>query len=536
MKSIRELITGAKELDYVGEIIAGEVTAVAGVDRPATGRRWRFFKGAPGSKAGISPTLAPGVNYTECLAGGDMPTPTLCEAAGQPDALGNFTDVLRADMAGHDASVADLKMLREVEAAIDDGTLGFKATFEECVDSVMSRPGFEPQEGRTPEESARAICATKPGGPQEGKEEGKMITRGRKCPDGIVPEGKDVVAPPVPEEMAADVPLEDEAAAIEVPSTPTEWSLADCLTQATDMGLPEDAAVSACQMVRGEFGDPNDETKILVPDGTKPEGLINAAAMSLGLGKSLKVEPTGPPAVKFQGENRWRTLFKRFLGIREPRPGRKLVEYLRGVESRVEGLMSEHAKAKDDLRLVIEQQGQMIHALANLAGFTLPATAPAAPAAAAEPAPPQGSGNPIMEPAKSAPTAPADGAKDGAAAGAPIVAAPSSDDRIARLEATVQELVAALTGGAGPAMEEPGDNELPDLVGAGVAAPSAEPKRVSAATPPPNRLLQAKWVNPEPVGSTAGGTEYSTILGAPVTASERNAARNGGGLPRIARR
>jgi hypothetical protein len=489
MKSLRELITGAKELDYVGEIIAGEVTEVAGVDRPATGRRWRFFKAGPGSKAGISPTLAPGANYTACLATGEQPTPTVCET-NEPDALGNFTDVLRADMAGHDASVADLKMLAEVEDAITRGELTLQ--------------------------------------------EEKMITRGRKCPDGIEPEGKDV-APPVPEEMAADVPLEDEPAAIEVPSTPTEWSLADCLTQATDMGLPEDAAVSACQMVRGEFGDPNDETKILVPDGTEPEGLINAAAMSLGLGKSLKVEPQGPPAVKFQGENRWRTLFKRFLGIREPRPGRKLVEYLRGVESRVEGLMSEQVKSREDLRLLIEQQGQMIHALAGLAGVTLPAPAPAAPAAVAEPAPaapPQGSGNPIMEPAKSAPTAPADGAKDGAAAGAPIPAAPTPDDRIARLEATVQELVAALTGG-GPAMDEPGDNELPDLVGAGVAAPSAEPKRVSAATPPPNRLLQSKAVAPAGNGTPV---EYSTILGAPVTTSERNAARNGGGLPRIARR
>jgi hypothetical protein len=487
MKSLRELITGAKELDYVGEIIAGEVTEVAGVDRPATGRRWRFFKAGPGSKAGISPTLAPGANYTACLATGEQPTPTVCEASGEPDALGNFTDVLRADMAGHDASVADLKMLAEVEDAITRGELTFQ--------------------------------------------EEKMITRGRKCPDGIEPEGKDV-APPVPEEMAGDVPVEDDQMAIEVPSTPTEWSLADCLTQATGMELPEDAAVQVCQMIRGDFGDPDDETKILVPNGTETEGLINSAAMSLGMGKSLKFQPTGPPVVKFKGENFWRKLQRRFLGIREPRPGRKLVEYLRGVESRVEGLMSEQSKMSQHVAAMLDQNALLIRTVAALAGHPIPATPAAETVQEPTPeAPAQGSGNPIMEPAKSAPTAPADGAKDGAAAGAPIPAAPTPDDRIARLEATVQELVAALTGG-GPAMDEPGDNELPDLVGAGVAAPSAEPKRVSAATPPPNRLLQSKAAP----ASSGTPVEYSTILGAPVTTSERNAARNGGGLPRIARR
>jgi hypothetical protein len=45
-----------------------------------------------------------------------------------------------------------------------------KATFDECVQAILDDPNFEPgSSDRTPEESAAAICATKPGGPQEGK-------------------------------------------------------------------------------------------------------------------------------------------------------------------------------------------------------------------------------------------------------------------------------------------------------------------------------------------------------------------------------
>lgn len=44
-----------------------------------------------------------------------------------------------------------------------------KATFDECVAAVLDDPNFAPDGDRSPEESAAAICATKPGGPQEGK-------------------------------------------------------------------------------------------------------------------------------------------------------------------------------------------------------------------------------------------------------------------------------------------------------------------------------------------------------------------------------
>jgi hypothetical protein len=76
--------------------------------------------------------------------------------------------------------------------------LQVKATFEECVQAVMDQPGFEPQGDRTPEESARAICATKPGGPQEGKaadEPGDELSAVRAAilsenPDTLPPGGR----------------------------------------------------------------------------------------------------------------------------------------------------------------------------------------------------------------------------------------------------------------------------------------------------------------------------------------------------------
>jgi hypothetical protein len=82
---------------------------------------------------------------------------------------------------------------------------GAKATFDECVQSVMDQPGFEPQGDRTPEESARAICATKPGGPQEGKamdgDETDMHVHA--LPDGTM------TGPPV-YDAASDLPPETE--------------------------------------------------------------------------------------------------------------------------------------------------------------------------------------------------------------------------------------------------------------------------------------------------------------------------------------
>ena len=80
---------------------------------------------------------------------------------------------------------------RAIGQAYGIGVKSLKATFEECVQSVMERPGFEPRGGRTPEESAAAICATKPGGPREGEGGGgsKSVIAGSNRGMGSVPRG-----------------------------------------------------------------------------------------------------------------------------------------------------------------------------------------------------------------------------------------------------------------------------------------------------------------------------------------------------------
>lgn len=58
-----------------------------------------------------------------------------------------------------------------------------KADFDECVTAVLADPNFSPEADRSPEESAAAICATKPGEPAAGtgKAEGSGV--GGAAPD-----------------------------------------------------------------------------------------------------------------------------------------------------------------------------------------------------------------------------------------------------------------------------------------------------------------------------------------------------------------
>lgn len=462
-------LTGQPE--EVEEIVDGEVREVAAVDKPATGLEWRFFKA-------ISPTLAPGANYMSCLATGRQPTPTLCEAGGEPDTLGDISSAIEADLAGHDAKITSAKAaLAYVDAAIARGELG--------------------QEGSM---KRQAKCPTGTAREDEMKE--------------MEPEAAE--APPVPEDLE-DAEAAQDQGTIEIPATPTPMKLGDCINQAQEMGLDETLAASACGMIRSEFGDPGDEENILIPDGIEVGGLINLAAISMG--KRLQDAPAPPKGFKFSGRSRWMSKFKAFLGLK-PRPaGAKLVEYLRGVERRLEETMSEQVKSRAQLDRLLEQQGILVRSLAAAVGAELPdvsavqAPAAAAPVAASTPA------NPVMAEGKSA-----DQVKDGAAVAAPVV--PQAPDRIALLEQQLAEMRALMESQFGGGLYGQDEDDL-EPVAAGVPV-AAAPKRVSV--PGAHRLTMVK--------SVGGQAEQkrSSITGMPITDGERHSARQSGGIPRVALR
>jgi hypothetical protein len=343
----------------------------------------------------------------------------------------------------------------------------------------------------------------------------------------------------MPEDLLPEDALPDEPETIEIPSKPTELMLGACITQAQEeMGLPEHMAAEVCEAVRLDYGDPEDESRLLVPEGTTVEGLINAAALKLGVSKSLKnPPPAGAPAVKLTGRNYWGRMFNKFIGRHEPRPGQKLAAYLQARDARVEAFMAEQTKSRQDTD---RRMDQLITLLAGAIGVELPGAGAATATSEPTPAP---AGDPAAAPAGN----PAWGdlgsgksQKDGAAAGAPVAPAPTLEERMAAFEATLAQVLAALGAGAPAPAEEEEDEDMPDLVGATPAAApvAATPKRVSVPTAPLIKSgMVSRFAATKAAPGAAGDVVHSTILGVPVSRTERDAAAsNGGGLPRFARR
>jgi hypothetical protein len=476
LKDILSLLAGEVE-----EIVDSDVRAVAAVDRPATDRRWRFFKAA---NAGITTTLPDD----------DQETP-----AGHV-ANSSVAPLMKPDMAGSEAKVTTLtKIYDEIEDALAKGELKAvpedrdRDTYERCIEKVMAQGNDK--------SSAFAICTA--GG--AGKEKGAMKHRKDEA----------VAAAPPPasidevEAAAQGVPQEPET--IEIPATPTEWKLGDCVNQASSLGMDHQQAVNACAIVYGDYGDPEDEETILVPDGNTPEGLLNAAATRMG----LKMTFASPPEpVKLTGRNIWSAFYKRFLG-RRTRSG--AVEYLKGLESRLEGVVAEQAKSREDLRYVVDKlianQSQAMQTMAALAGVPLPAPAPVTPET-----------EPDADETKTAPVA---GAKDGAAAGAPVAPpAQGTEERIAALEQALQQILAAVGGGGDVPDPEDDEDQL--------MAPPLPNKRISLPVAnPANRL----HIGAKSAPGQRPGTQYSSMYGVTFSAAERAAAiNNSTGLQSIGRK
>lgn len=306
-------------------------------------------------------------------------------------------------------------------------------------------------------------------------------------------------APPPPADLPPDAAAGGDV--IEIPATPVDWSLPDCIQQAIDLGLGDDQAGQTCMLIRDQYGAAGEEGKILVPEGVKPEALLAAAAESLGFaqlaGKSV-TDPVQHAALvatfrgnqplksdsSYRGVGRWwEKKINAWLGRKtaEARPGGLLASYLKGLR---EELMAENVKTRQDLHRAMQMQDRanrrlvgvlagalniqlppedemaeggedLVGAVAEAAAAQAPAAPPANPLAAPKRAKGQKCGvqalttDPAVAPAV-APAAPVEEAK---------AENPTDSDRIARLEGLVEQLLVA-AGGAPPIVGDEFDDEI----------------------------------------------------------------------------
>lgn len=345
--------------------------------------------------------------------------------------------------------------------------------------------------------------------------------------------------PPVEGEVAPAAGPEP----IEIPATPIDWSLSKCIDAGVKLGLSEDQAGQACMVVREQYGAAGEDGKLLVPDGVKPEALLGAAAADLGFatlgGKAApaKRQPPDPKAYPGIGTY-WLEKVNRFLGRKtSSSPGEELGRYLKGLaaqnkalEGKLEELMIEQEKSKEDLRLAI-RMGDRAHRrvtelLAAAMNVKLPDETeelegePTASQTASGTSAPEAP-HPLTVDGKRAVKCDAPGQTapiDASPAVAPEVkadpVAPTDSERIARLEALVEQLVSGGAAGGDLGMEpeldemEQIDEEAliaETLAAAGATVPG---KRSSAVTPLAARLAQVKanGVSGLPPGYSRGFT------------------------------
>lgn len=332
-----------------------EVDEVSAVDEPATGRPFRFFKRAKQDFPGLG-TDAPGrpggnsslVDLARFLERNPTMTPAAAEAAdaGRTE----LTTALEDDYggAGDDATVSDpptapdfnSAKARVLQRLAGRGIKGPQV--EACVQSILEDPDFTAGEFDSAESRAFAICTE-----QFGDKGGTAMGRRRK-------QDEEIVVEEMPE--ATEV--------VEVPASPTEWPLVQCVADAQELGLNEDNSIQVCQMIRQELGDPENPESILLPDAMDPAALITAAGIRMGViqpegnnpggGDESMEERMARAPIKFTGRNRWVQKLKGYLGM-EQTPS---VESRR--MNRLEKEVGELNKANRDLMEIIRNQNQMI--------------------------------------------------------------------------------------------------------------------------------------------------------------------------------
>ncbi|MDH3729577.1 MAG: hypothetical protein OES13_00425 [Acidimicrobiia bacterium] len=263
-KFLKDYIDGVLEEEDILEIRESEVREVSAVDQPATGIEFAYFK-----RGGRTKQDFPGL-------GSDAPG-----SVGGNSSLVDLTSYLAANPTMDPATAEAESGVRE--ALVDDfGGAGDDAT----VSDPPTAGDFNSAKGE-------------PAMPRTQKQELEMAA--------VDP----AAAPP---EMPAVEVAEVEASAV-------TWPLTQCIADAEGVGLGENDAVSVCQLIREELGDPEDPDSIMIPDTLTPEGLITSAAMSLGLAAPAGVggggseEPVEGELRAPNKRNRWLRRLKEMAGL-----------------------------------------------------------------------------------------------------------------------------------------------------------------------------------------------------------------------------
>ena len=377
--------------ELVEEIKDARVSSVHAVDQPATDLDFVMFKSLGalhaaavgrkqdfqglGSDAPGTPQRTSGLPDQEaCRRRDSEATPTMCEAEAEGTGL---AEALRADRSGDDGTVSDpdtagdfASAKRVLYALRLAGIKGPRV--DECVRSILSDPEFGAGDFEDRESRAFAICTAEFG---DKREEGPMAA---KQDDLLVEE-----TPEAPPEMGA-------AEAIEVPASPADWSFAQCVTDAQEMGMGDEDAATVCMLVREEFGDPGDESRILVPEGLTPEALITVAGRQAGLvtlegegsasegdGEAEELEAAAAAgALRYNGKrwperqldaprvkNRWLRHMGNALGIfRRRTPEERARQRLEKEVTALKTKVDRQEKSTRDLLRIIERQGNTIAA------------------------------------------------------------------------------------------------------------------------------------------------------------------------------
>lgn len=339
------------------------------------------------------------------------------------------------------------------------------------------------------------------------------------------------------------------AGTIELDAVPKKYGYSDLIRTAMDFGFGEAEATAIAQLIRQDYGNPEDTEQLLIPDGSSPEGMIAAAAIHGGLAMphgmtvtpEVEVEAKRYKFTSKPGEvskapfgSYWRRLTRRFLGLDRPASEHeKLAEEVR--ELKTEGAKS-NQQLMEVIRILAHALGvppAEAAAIATEGETPLPASAGGLGSAGLAAASIPGKAVTGATPAEKCGPVAAKGSPEDVLAGITRVLAEAGWSAPgAKVEATQPVAAAAPIGEpVAPAIpvQEPLEFD-PDAMGERVMDPATAPDYSGIPDAPvAEKLLPAARksmaaVAEAPTNGNGGGKRYSTTLGIWVSAADRRTA------------